>query len=167
MDSLKDEEFQEKLFWKGSPSQWVNATRFFLCILTIHMVLWAVFSLMNTGYGVWTTVLLTIPILIALGYWWGVKSIVYEITSQRVICTTGVFKRTIQYLELYRVRDMTIEQPFIWRMLGIYNLTFLTTDNTTPNTTLWAIRADRNFQQKVRTYIEESRSRATLFERNI
>lgn len=158
-ENLKTEN-KETTYWAGSPSQWMNATRYLLCALLFPVVLWMTMMLMVSGGVIWGIGLAGIYLLVIVGYWWGINSIKYEITSERVIVSTGLFKRTINYLELYRVNDMVLEQPFIWRFAGLHNITFITGDASDGNMTLWAIKASKPFQQQLRDFIENSRRRS-------
>jgi hypothetical protein len=143
----------EQTIWKGSPSQWVNAVRYVLCgLLTLPL------GLMGMFYQPYFWLLL-LPPAMALGYWYSIRSIKYEITTERIICTTGIFSRTTQYLEFFRVKDMTVVQPFWLRMVGKANLIFLSKDATTPQLKLWAVPNRKDFHDRIRTHILQAQDK--------
>ena len=51
-----------------------------------------------------------------------VKSIRYEITSERIKITSGIFSKQTSALELYRVKDYTLEAPFFYRLFHLGNI---------------------------------------------
>ena len=97
----------ERIEWTGHPSQWQNLGWFALCVLLI-------------------------PIPIAI--WKGLQTshTIYTLTDQRLKFTRGVFTRTTEDLELYRVRDTKFEQSFFERLFGLGQIQLFTTDETSP-----------------------------------
>ena len=83
---------EEALIWKGSPSQWTNFGLFVSCILIL-------------------------PIPFAFWQYLKTKNRVFTITDERIIETTGVFSKSTDELELYRVKDLKWEQPFFLRLV--------------------------------------------------
>ena len=143
----------ETLFWSGSPSQWVNFNRYLFC---------GVVTLGVASVGIFAPpllFLLILPVGLALGYWMTIRSVRYDLTDQRIIYTTGIFSRTTQYLEFFRVRDMKVEEPFWLRMVGKCNIYLLTTDLTTPELKLWAVPNDTSFHQRIRQAILEAQDK--------
>jgi uncharacterized membrane protein YdbT with pleckstrin-like domain len=66
----------------------------------------------------------------------------YKITSQRIVIDSGVFSKSLEQVDLYRVNDFQVERPFIQRIMGTGNLKLLTTDKTNPEVLLWGIHTD-------------------------
>ena len=77
----------EETLWSGSPSQVVNLGTFILL-----------------GIFFW----LVAPLFIILWRWLVTKNIKYELTNERIITRLGVFNKTVDDLELYRVKDIKI-----------------------------------------------------------
>ena len=105
---------EESLVWKGSPSQWTNCGRYLVCVLLVAGVI-AAYHFSSIGptafYG------LAIPAILAFAFWLGTRTHVYQITTERVLETTGILSRRTSELELYRVRDYQVDEPF-WLRLG-------------------------------------------------
>ena len=84
----------EQVAWRGTPSQWQNFGWFLLCVLLL-------------------------PIPWAIWKWLETRNTVYTLTDQRLKFTRGVFSKTTEDLELYRVRDTKFQQSFWERMVGL------------------------------------------------
>src|ERR1700752_4513006 len=97
---------EEKLIWKGSPSQWMNVFTFIISAILI------------------------IPIPFAIWKYFQVKFWSFEITDTRIVEHSGVFSKTVDEIQLYRVRDIRLEQPFIFMLLGLSNIILVTRDRT-------------------------------------
>lgn len=124
----------ETVIWKGSSSQVKNFWWFVACILVV-------------------------PIPWALWNWLKVKSRVYTLTTERLIIEDGVFNKTQDTLELYRVRDLQVFEPFMLRLFGLQNIHLLATDLTTENLMLDHIPSSLNLRDKFRECVEECRKR--------
>lgn len=125
-------EQNEELIWKGSPSQWTN-------------------------FWIFLSSILVVPIPIAFWKWLSTEKNKYEITSERIIHQQGVFKVTVDDVELYRVKDIRIEQPFVYRMLGLSNLIVVSSDRTRPSLTIPAIKNGLQVREQLRKAVEKRR----------
>src|SRR5438552_8717514 len=67
--------------------------------------------------GRWALAIVTLGIA-ALSWWIASLSTRFVITTQRVRVERGVFSRSRQDTELYRIDDIAIEEPLGMRMLG-------------------------------------------------
>ncbi len=126
----------EQSVWKGSPSQVVNLGVYVLCGLTFFLI---------------------IPIFIALWYWIKTRSDVYELTSERILHSVGVFSRKTDTLELYRVKDIRVDQPFFLRIFKLCNIELHTSDHTTPIFLLPAMPFASGIQDQLRIHVETRR----------
>jgi uncharacterized membrane protein YdbT with pleckstrin-like domain len=127
--------------WSATPSQIVNLPVFVLCALFCWLV---------------------VPIFIALWKWLVVRNIQYELTTERLKLREGVLNRTLNELELYRVRDYRLEQPLVLRMFSLGNIIIRTTDSTHPIVTLRAIRDAENVLELLRRHVEDCRARKSV-----
>lgn len=109
----------ERPLWTGSPSQIVNLGPFI-------------------GWGLlfW----LVIPLFIILWRWLEVRNLRYELSTERLKIRRGVLNKKMDELELYRVRDYQLDQPFFLRLFGLGNIQITTVDRTNPLVVLQAIR---------------------------
>ena len=101
--------------WRGAPSQWQNL-------------------------GWWAACVLVLPIPFALWRWLVVRNMRYVLTDQRLKSSRGVFNRTTDDLELYRIKDTRFEQSIWQRMVGIGDIELSTSDATSPLVRLANIR---------------------------
>src|SRR6266403_1690212 len=82
----------EETVWRGTSSQWKNFGLYILCALFCWLI---------------------VPIFIALARYLQTKNKVYELTTERLKITEGVFSKVSDTLELYRVKDLETRQPFL------------------------------------------------------
>lgn len=126
----------EKQIWSGTPSQVINIPTFVIC-----------------GLFFW----LVIPSFIILWKWLVVKTTKYELTSERLKTRTGILNKKTDELELYRVRDYRLDQPFFLRIFSLGNIVLVTSDKSTPVVTLRAISNGEQLRNHVRSAVEECR----------
>ena len=79
--------------------------------------------------GRWALTIVTLGIA-GLCYWLASLSTRFEITTQRVRIERGLLSRSTQDIELYRIDDISIEQPFGMRLLGHGRLILRSTDRS-------------------------------------
>ncbi len=123
----------EETIWRGPSSQKKNLGLFILC-----------------GLFCW----LIVPIFIALARYLQTKNKIYELTSERLKTTEGVFSKTTDSLELYRVKDLEVLQPFWFRMVGVENIQITTSDASSPLIMVEAIPSEIHFGDKLRNQVE-------------
>lgn len=128
---------QEESVWSGTPSQVINFGPYVLCLL-----------------GCW----LIVPIFIALWKYLVVRTTRYEVTTQRLRLRTGVFNKETQDLELYRVKDFKVDQPFFLRLFSVANIVLETSDRSHPNVTLRAVPDAESLLDQIRHNVEALRS---------
>lgn len=122
----------EKLIWSGRPSQVVNLLWFLSCVLVI-------------------------PIPVALWKWLVVKTTAYELTTERLVYRYGVLNRSVEQIELYRVRDFRVDQPLWLRIFSRANVVMQTADQGNPVFTLRAIAEAEPVMEKLRAQVEACR----------
>lgn len=128
----------EESVWKGSPSQVINFGTYVLCVLFCWLI---------------------VPIFIALVKWIETRNRVYELTTERILITTGVFGKRTEQLELYRVKDMTLEQPFWKRQFGVGDIRLITSDPINPHLLLEAVPNATELKEQLRKNVEACRDR--------
>ena len=123
----------EETIWRGTSSQTKNLGLFIL-----------------SGLFCW----LIVPIFIALTRFLQTKNKVYELTSERLKITEGIFSKATSTLELYRVKDIEVRQSFIYRLLGVENIQVNTSDVSSPVILLEAIPKTVALADKLRNQVE-------------
>lgn len=150
-------ESEETLVWRGTPSQWTNFGTYLLCLILAAGVVAAYYLIEPRRPLVLAG--LALPVLWALARWIATRCRRYEVTSERVKITTGLLSRQTTELELYRVRDYTVVEPFWLRLVGCGNVVLATADRSTPHVTLRAVPHAASLKDQIRTHTERMRVR--------
>ena len=149
----------ETNLWTGYSSQWVHFWYYFLCVI---LALAALGGIPFTG-GL-SAVGLIIPLGLWVSRWWYTRTTVFELTSQRLRIRSGIINRRLEEVELYRVKDYELVQPLMLRMLGLGNLTLVSSDATTPKVYLRAIANAEQVRELLRNAVQSERDRKRVRE---
>jgi uncharacterized membrane protein YdbT with pleckstrin-like domain len=144
--SVKTAAMAEETIWRGTSSQRKNLGLFILA-----------------GLFCW----LIVPIFIALTRYLQTKNNIFELTTERVKMTEGIFSKVTETLELYRVKDIEVRQPFIYRMLGLENIVVNTSDLSSPVIVLEGIPTKVALADKLRNQVETIRAQKKVRELDI
>jgi hypothetical protein len=71
----------------------------------------------------------------------------------------GWFAKHVDELELYRVKDVTVDQGFLQRLLGYGTITVFSDDESTPETDLMRIPGPMTVKEMIRTQYRAARRR--------
>ena len=123
----------EEIVWRGSSSQWKNFGVYILCALFCWLI---------------------VPIFIALARFLQTKNKIYELTTERLKITEGVFSKVTDTLELYRVKDIETRQPFLYRLVRVENVQMNTSDTSSPFIFIQAIPRAVGLGDKIRNQVE-------------
>jgi uncharacterized membrane protein YdbT with pleckstrin-like domain len=123
----------EETIWRGTASQLKNLGCFILCVLFCWLI---------------------VPIFIGLRRFLETKNEVFELTSERLKMTKGIFSKVTETLELYRVKDIETLQPFLYRIVGLENVKVNTSDLSSPVILLDGISQKVGFADKLRNQVE-------------
>jgi uncharacterized membrane protein YdbT with pleckstrin-like domain len=156
---------QETLVWRGTPSNWTNFGSYFFCLLLAGGVVAAYFLVSPPQPLILLG--LVVPFVWMLASWIAIRCHRYEITSERVKITTGLLSRKTNELELYRVRDYSVEEPFWLRLVGCGNIVLVTADRTSPSFVLRAVPHAATLKDQIRTHTERMRQRRGVRELDI
>jgi membrane protein YdbS with pleckstrin-like domain len=147
----------EETLWRGSPSWRVLVGKVVAIILTLILIpfaAWFVASLMSgpiMTIGVWVTVIAvfgqTVAFLIAM---MRLQSTLYTITSQRVMIEQGMLSKSVHEIDLRSIDDTQFFQTFADRLLGIGNVTLVSSDKELPTTVLRGIHDPRGVREIIR-----------------
>jgi membrane protein YdbS with pleckstrin-like domain len=102
---------------------------------------------------------LTLGVLLLLFVWIRVKSCSYRLTTQRLFVRRGWLAKHLDELELYRVKDVVVDQGVLQRVLGYGTITVLADDDTTPKVDLARISSPTKVKEMIRTQYRASRQR--------
>lgn len=152
-------ESQEVLVWRGTPSQWTNFGSYFFCLVLAAGIVAAYFIVNPATPQPLILAGLGLPVIWAFSCWVGTRCQRYEVTSERAKITTGLLSRRTNEIELYRVRDYTVIEPFWLRLVGCGDVVLVTADRTTPNFVLHAVPRAQALKDQIRTHTERMRQR--------
>ncbi len=127
---------EEKQLWKGSPSQINNLGLYIFCALTCWLI---------------------VPVIIALWRFLTTQNWQIEITDQRIIVQKGMLSRKTDELELFRVKDIRLEEPFMLRLFGLSNIILVTSDRTDKIEIIPAIKDGKQLREQIRNAVDKRR----------
>lgn len=81
----------------------------------------------------------------------------YELTPQRLRERSGILNRQTEELELYRVKDIAVEEPLAQRLFGRGRIVLQTSDRSTPMVVMNCIAMPRQVAQLLRDHVEQCR----------
>jgi membrane protein YdbS with pleckstrin-like domain len=153
----------EETVWRGSVSQWKNFG-FFLLQGLVALAILIAFVLVERraspevrNMGPYILILLAVPIFIAAARYLQTKCTIYELTTERLKTTEGVFSKVTDTLEFYRIKDIETHQPFLYRLCGIENVQLNTSDTTSPFVLIEAVPHEIGLADKIRNQVETIR----------
>ena len=129
---------EEDILWAGNPSQLTNTGYYLLCIpLTLI-----------AGLG----------LIMAVWRFLTTRATTYQLTKERLVTGEGVLSKQLDEIELYRVRDVRVTEPFILRLFGLGNVDIVTTDKSDEYVRLRAISKPRAVKEILRKHVESRRN---------
>lgn len=135
----------ERDLWTGRPSQLVNLRTFVLATLFFWLVV-------PLGRAFWRYLV--------------IRTMRYELTSQRLRATRGIVSRHVEELELYRVKDTSFSQSVFERLFGLATVRITSSDHSTPVVTIESVPAPiaKWIREAIRESVEELRTRKQVRE---
>lgn len=150
----------EQTIWRGNTSQWTNLGAYLLQLVFAAVILVIFVFASRRGspevrnLGGFILLLLFLPAFFALARYLQTRNQQYELTSERIKMSRGVFSKVIDTLELYRVKDLETHQPFLYRLVGIENVRLTTSDASSPFVTMEAVPGAMALGDKIRNQVE-------------
>lgn len=127
---------ENKIIWHAKPSQWLNFMIFFLATLLCFLIA---------------------PIFVAIWAYLVLKNEEYDLTKNTLTLHSGVLNKKIDDIELYRVKDISLEQPLILRLVGLGNIYLITSDQTNQHVALRGIKNSKELRTQLRELVEAAR----------
>jgi len=154
---------QEQTLWRGRPSAVKLVGRIFEIVLLV-IVVPLVFrwfagqtndlqtSANIIRFGWWATALLVIITAIRFfSAFIHLRSTLYTITNQRVMIERGMVSKALSEIDLRYIDDTQFFQGVVDRILGIGNVTIISTDKSTPTYVLRGIKDPRAVREMIRS----------------
>ncbi len=157
MDPIKN----ERAVFKGHPSSVTFLGTFLFCLFLMAVILvglgffWDRFTDDRMKFGMLALIL--IPLGIIFVKWLLLKATLYEITSERIKIKRGILSKRTDELELYRVKDTSLIEPFLFRMFSVGNIVVVTADSTTPTLNLVGVKNASQVREELRKNVESCR----------
>jgi uncharacterized membrane protein YdbT with pleckstrin-like domain len=150
---------QEQTLWQGTPSWMLLAGKLVVIVVTlIALPLAAYFAAKASGnpqfarIGGWVTALVVllqiVAFLLALAR---LLSLGYKITNQRVIVESGMLTKSLSEIDLRYIDDTRFSQSVMQRLLGLGDVTIVSSDKQLPTLTLHGIRDPRSVRELLRS----------------
>jgi uncharacterized membrane protein YdbT with pleckstrin-like domain len=153
---------EEKTLWEGHSSQILNLPTFIVCGLAAGVLAGSAILLrtrVSSGVCLALAAATLIPLVIALGKWVQNQCRRYQVTTERIHLRQGVLSRKTDDLELYRVKDYLLVEPFLLRLFGLGNIVLTTTDEANPTLVIKAIPQIQLLRDQIRKQVELCRTR--------
>lgn len=103
------------------------------------------------------TTLFGVGLLILLFIWLSVRAVSYRMTNERIFLKHGIFSKRVQETELFRIKDVSFSQGIIQRLLGVGNITIISSDQSTPDWTISGVNNPEQLKEMIRTAFRNSR----------
>lgn len=128
---------------------------------------WLVGSL--AGWGTLLLCLVGVGLVIVAARWLGNLGASFVVTDQRLIVRRGVFLKTIDEIELYRIKDVRLGYSLLNQMTDIGTIVLTSSDPTTAGGafTLRDVPMARDRREGLRTLVDRARQRRGVRELDV
>jgi len=82
-------------------------------------------------------------------------SLQYIVTGDRITFKSGIFNVNTIYIEMYRIKDIEMREPFFYRFFKLCNVKIYSSDHDTPEFIFHAQK--KGLQNELRTAVETAR----------
>lgn len=116
----------------------------------------------------WETALISSAVLLALGlvwlaYLWATRATVrFHVTTRAIDIESGLLSKSIETLQLWKIRDIEFHQTLTDRLLGVSRVRIFTQDVTAPQTVLWGLPGSRAVFVGLKEAIEIARQSSNV-----
>ena len=124
MDEVRDS-------FRPSTAGWLRGTAAGLGTVLVGIAGFAIMVGAAGDWGAWPLALTGLAVLIVLWKWIQNMAAKYEITSERLIVRRGIIFKSIDEIELYRVKDVRMDFTLLNQWAGIGNICVTSSDETT------------------------------------
>jgi membrane protein YdbS with pleckstrin-like domain len=153
----------EETAWRGSPSWRVLIGKVVMMVIAVIVIPFAAgfiashtadleMSSRITKIGWWLTAL--VVVLQFIGFvvaMLRLQSTLYTVTNQRVMIEQGMLSKSVNEIDLRSIDDTQFFQKLSDRLLGIGNVTLVSSDKTFPTTVLRGIHDPRAVREIIRS----------------
>jgi uncharacterized membrane protein YdbT with pleckstrin-like domain len=133
----------ELIIWKGRPSHLKDLGFHCMCVVLSPLI---------------------VPLLLSLRRYLNTHFHRYDITSERLRVTKGILSKRLREMELYRVQETSINQPFFLRLFRLANVVITITDPAKQMIVIRAIPQAAALRERLRECVEAMRDRKHIHE---
>jgi uncharacterized membrane protein YdbT with pleckstrin-like domain len=118
------------------------------------------------GWGTMALCLVGIGFIILLVKWFENLAASFELTPERIVIRRGIFIKSVDEIELYRVKDIRLDYSLINQWAGIGTITLTSSDGTTRYVPLVLpdIEHAAERREEIRRLVESARQRRRVRE---
>jgi uncharacterized membrane protein YdbT with pleckstrin-like domain len=133
---------------------------------TILLILAGIAGLAVGSWGVYPLGLSAIGLLVILVVWFRNLAATFEICPDRLLIRRGIFIKSIDEIELYRIKDVRLDFSLINQIAGIGTITVTSSDETTRGSALVMRHVERaqERREELRRLVDDARQRRRVRE---
>ena len=124
MDEIRDS-------FRPSTFGWLRGTAAGLGTVVMGIAGFALMVAMAGDWGAWPLLLTGLAVVIVLVKWIENMSFKYEVTAERLIVRRGIVFKSIDEVELYRIKDVRMDFSLLNQWAGIGTICLTSSDETT------------------------------------
>jgi len=124
MDEIRDS-------FRPSTFGWLRGTAAGLGTVLMGIAGFALMVAMAGDWGAWPLLLTGLAVVIVLVKWIENMSSKYEVTAERLIVRRGIVFKSIDEVELYRIKDVRMDFSLLNQWAGIGTICLTSSDETT------------------------------------
>ena len=154
MDEVRDS-------FRSSTWGWLRGTLAGIGTVVVALAGPALLIGMAGDWGAWPLALTGLALLIVIWKWFQNMAAKYDITEQRLIIRRGIFFKSIDEIELYRIKDVRMDFTLLNQWAGIGNICLASSDETTRvgDLTMRHIERARERREELRRLVDAARQR--------
>lgn len=129
---------EELIIWEGHPSHVKDMGFYSLCLVLSPLI---------------------VPVILMLWRCLDTHFHQYDITSERLRITKGILSKRMKEMELYRVKETSLHQPFFLRLFRLANVVITVADSADQEIVIRAVPEARALRESLRDCIEDMRDK--------
>lgn len=107
---------------------------------------------------------MTVFSLVILYHFAYLKSMIYRVTAEQLIVGHGIFSRSCDYIELYRVVDFHEHRSLFQQMFGLKTVSIYSGDRTNPRLEIIGLPQKTDLVSIIRERVEYNKQRKGVYE---
>ena len=130
---------------------------FILCAVGFLLLAWRFFPFL-----IWLSMMSTVLAFYRFTY---IRNIRYEVSPEIIRITRGIFFKRVDQVELFRVKDYVLTQPFLLQLFRLMDLELKSTDPVNPVIWLRGIPYS-DLVDTIRAHVQDARQHNRIYEIN-